>query len=124
MKSRIPWLVVALSGVVLSGVMVASTMPAVAKVVPMRPMSRGAVDSACARAGGSAYGIHDDTGSYGCASGRGQVECTQDGDCVGYVSDLVRMTGSSLDTVLGVRLNGRAIKIGPSEKRISRQVQH
>jgi hypothetical protein len=119
MKSRIPWLVV-----VLSGVMLASTMPAFAKIIPMRPASRGAVDSACARAGGSAYGIHDDTGSYGCASRRGQVECTPDGGCSGYVSDLAPMTGNSLDAILGVRLNGRAIKIGPTEKRISRQVQN
>jgi hypothetical protein len=118
MKSRIPWL-----AVMLSAVMLTSAMPALAKTIPMRPMSRGAVDSACSRAGGSSFGIHDDAGSYGCLSRRGRVECTPDG-CTGFVSDLVRMTGNSLDAILGAGNSGQPIKIGPSERRIMRQVQN
>jgi hypothetical protein len=108
---------------VLCGLMLATAMPAVAKTVPMRPMSRGAVDNACSRAGGSSFGTHDTDGSYGCNSNRGSVECAADGTCVGYVSDLLRMPANSLDAVLGTGVSGQPIRIGPAEKRIMPLVQ-
>jgi hypothetical protein len=118
MISRMPWRVG-----VLCGVMLASVMPAGAKTIPMRPMSRGAVDSTCSRAGGASFGTHNDDGSYGCDSGRGSVVCAADGTCVGYVSDLMRMPAGSLDAVLGARVNGPPTRIGPADHRITRRVE-
>jgi hypothetical protein len=124
MKSRMSWLLGLLSGMGLVGVMVVNVMPAAAKSVPMRPVSRSAVDAACSRAGGSAFGIHDDSGSYGCSANRGSVECADDGTCFGSVSDLLPLAANSLDAVLGVRVRGQPIKIGPADHRIMRSVQH
>jgi hypothetical protein len=118
MKSRMLWLVG-----VLCGLMLASAMPAAAKSVPMRPMSRGAVDNACGRAGGSSFGTHDSDGSYGCSSNRGSVECAPDGTCIGFVSDLLRMPANSLDAVLGARVSGQPTRIGPADHRIMRRVE-
>jgi len=118
MESRMPWLVGALCCVMLAG-----AMPAVAKTVPMRSVSRNAVDSACSRAGGAAYGLLDDGGSYGCTSRVGSVVCSADGTCFGYISDLVRMPANSLDAVLGVRVSGQPTRIGPADRRIMRRVE-
>lgn len=114
MKTRLPWLVVALCSAILG-----SAMPAFAKAIPMRPVSRSAVDSACSRAGGSSFGIQDETGSYGCTSPHGSVNCSADGDCSGYVSDLLRMPSNSLDAVLGAGVSGQPIRIGPADHRIA-----
>lgn len=119
MKSPMPWL----PGTALCCVMLVSALPAVAKTIPMRPLSRGEVASACSRAGGSSFGTHDDTSSYGCASRNGTVECSPDGTCLGYVSDLQRMPSNSLDAVLGAGVSGQPIRIGPAERRVTPLVQ-
>lgn len=112
-----------LGGAFLISAMTLSSTPAVAKTIPMRPMSRGAVESVCSRAGGATFGLHEESGSYGCVSGHGQVECSSDGACLGYVSDLVRMPANSIEAVLGVGSRGQPIKIGPAERRITPIVQ-
>jgi hypothetical protein len=95
-----------------------------AKSIPMRPLARAAVASACSRAGGSSFGTHDDDGPYGCDSRSGTVQCAADGTCVGYVSDLLRMPSNSLDAVLGANVRGQPIKIRPADHRIAPAVQH
>lgn len=112
------WLGV-LGGAFFISVATLTSTPAVAKTIPMRPMSRGAVESVCSRAGGAAFGLHDESASYGCVSGHGQVECSSDGSCLGYVSDLVPMPANSIEAVLGVGRRGQPIKIGPAERRIT-----
>ena len=124
MKSRMPWLLGVLAGTVLVSMIVVDAMPAAAKSFPMAPVSRSAVDAACSRAGGSAFGIRDDSGSYGCSSQRGQIECTQDSVCFGSVADLLPLASNSLDEVLGARIRAQPIKIGPADRRIMRSVQH
>jgi hypothetical protein len=108
-----------LGGTFLLSVATLGSTAAVAKTIPMRPMSRSAVESVCSRAGGATFGLHDDSGPYGCVSGHGQVECSSDGACLGYVSDLVRMPANSIEAVLGVGGRGEPIKIGPAERRIT-----
>jgi hypothetical protein len=119
MKSRMLCLPVALCGLMLM-----STWPAAAKTVPMRPVSRNDVESVCRRAGGSTFGTTDDAASYGCNSHHGSVVCTPDGKCLGYVSDLLRMPSNSPDAILGAGVSGRAIKVGPADRRIMPTEQH
>jgi hypothetical protein len=118
MKSPMPWLFRALCCV-----MLLSALPAAAKTIPMRPLSRGEVQTACSRAGGASFGTHDDTSSYGCASRNGTVECSADGTCLGSVSDLMRMPSNSLDAVLGAGVSGQPIKVGPVNQRVTPLVQ-
>lgn len=118
MKSRMPWLIG-----LLCGAMAASAMPASAKTVTMRPLSRSAVESACARAGGAPFGIRDEATEYGCKAQNGSVNCTPDGTCLGYVPDLARLPSNSLDAVLGVSASGQPIKIGPVNDRVVPVVQ-
>ncbi|GAB2174762.1 hypothetical protein DLREEDagr8_03200 [Dongia sp. agr-C8] len=85
----------------------------------MRPLSRSAVDTACARAGGTAYGIRDTDAEYGCRARDSSVTCSPDGTCFGYVPDLARLPSNSLDAVLGISISGKPIKIGPVDDRIT-----
>ncbi|WP_395019666.1 hypothetical protein [Dongia sp.] len=114
MKSRMPCLIGLLGGVLL-----ATAMPASAKTVAMPPLSRSAVEIACARAGGSAYGVRDSETEYGCRTRESSVTCAPDGTCFGYVPDLARLPANSLDAVLGVIVSGKPIKVGPVDSRIT-----
>jgi hypothetical protein len=96
--------------------------PAAAKTIPLDTLSRNRVESACSRAGGSTFGFRDDTAAYGCETRRGSVVCQPDGQCLGYVSDLVRMPASSIDAILGGRMNGQPIRIGRADPRIAPRV--
>jgi hypothetical protein len=121
MHSRTAWLIAL---VLVAGAMLATAMPAEAKGVQMRPVSRSAVEAACSRAGGSTYGIRDPQTNYGCTSRRGSVDCASDGSaCFGNVADLLPMPTNSLDGILGARVSGKPIKIGPTEKRITPLMQ-
>ena len=97
--------------------------PAAAKTIALDTLSRNRVESACSSAGGSTFGIRDDSATYGCDTRRGSVVCTPDGQCLGYVSDLLRMPASSAYAILGVRMNGHPIRIGPADARIMRRVE-
>jgi hypothetical protein len=118
MRSRMPWLVGLLSGVLL-----ASALPVSAKTVSMRPLSRAAVEAACTRVGGAAYGTREADTEYGCRARNSSVACAPDGTCFGYVPDLVRLPANSLDAVLGVVDSGKPVKIAPVDDRIVPLVQ-
>jgi hypothetical protein len=100
-------------------VLLVTASPASAKTIPMPGFSRTAVDQACTRAGGQAYGVHDDGQPYGCVSHQGSAECSPDGRCEGYVSDLLPLAASSLDAVLGAGVRAGPIKIGAADRRIA-----
>jgi len=100
-------------------VMLTTALPAAAKNVNMPTLSRGAVEAACTRAGGASYGVREQGGPYGCTSQHGRVDCSPEAECVGYVSDLLPLAGSSLDAVLGAGVHAGPIKIGASDRRIS-----
>jgi len=105
------------------GIALLMAAPASAKTIVMPGLSRVAVDQACSRAGGQAYGIHDTSSVYGCATRRGSVECTPDGQCAGFVSDLFPIAANSLDAVLGGGVHAGPVKLGPTERRITPVVQ-
>jgi hypothetical protein len=115
MRSRVSWPILVLCGATLAG-----AVPAAAKMIPMQPVSRSAVDAACSRAGGTPFAGEGDAGSYGCTSHSGSVNCSADGDCSGFVSDLLRMPSNSLDAVLGAGVNGQPVRIGPADRRVGR----
>jgi|AraplaMF_Col_mMF_1032025.scaffolds.fasta_scaffold00033_111 hypothetical protein len=116
MYARMPWLLGAFAIVT-----VATAMPAAAKSVPMPALSRGAVDQACTRAGGVAYGVHDDNVPYGCSALLGKVDCSPDARCEGYVYDLRPIPANSLEAVLGGGVHAGPTKIGPTDRRIAAQ---
>lgn len=45
--------------------------------------SRQEIANACDTAGGSAFGVGGNSGSYGCDTGKGAVYCSSDGKCIG-----------------------------------------
>lgn len=94
-----------------------------AKIVPMAPMSKPALDNACRSAGGDPHGTLDDSETYGCRGDLGDVICTADGTCVGSVGDTTRMTGNSVGAIIGGRSSGDPIKIGPKDARIDPRVR-
>lgn len=120
MNARMPLLLGASGMVMVATVMVATALPAAAKNIPMPALSRGAVDQACKRAGGAGYGTHDD-GPYGCLSHAGKVDCSADGHCEGYVSDLRPSPANSLEAILGGGVHAGPTKIGPSDRRVAGQ---
>ena len=114
MNARLPCWIGAL-GIAL----LVTASPASAKTIPMPGYTRTAVDQACTRAGAQPYGIHEPSMPYGCVSHQGRVECSPDGRCNGYVSDLLPLPASSLDAVLGAGVHSGPTKIGASDRRIS-----
>jgi len=118
MNARMPWLLA-----VLGILMLSTALPAAAKTINLPAFSRNAVSSACTRAGGNAYGIHEEGLPYGCATQKGRVECSPDAECAAYVSDLLPQAATSLDAILGGGLRAGPIKIGATERRITPAVQ-
>jgi hypothetical protein len=104
---------------VLCGPVLLTAIPATAKNFPMQALSRDVVERACSQVGGSAYGMRDDEGAYGCVTQRGSVTCEADASCIGYVSDLRPLPTNSIDGVLGARARGVPLMIRPTEERIA-----
>ncbi|MDQ7250238.1 hypothetical protein [Dongia sedimenti] len=123
MNAQMPWLLGALVALTLATAMLVPTAPATAKEISMPPLSRSTVENACNRAGGRDYGVRDEGQEYGCISRNGSVNCTTDGQCVGYVSDLLPVTANSIDAVLGLGVNAGPIKLGPKDSRVVPQPQ-
>jgi hypothetical protein len=118
MNFRTPRCFAALCAVTLAG-----ALPAAAKTVAMPDLSRSAVQSACSRAGGVSYGIHDLGSAYGCKGRNSSIDCSPDGTCFGYVPDLARLPANSADAVLGLTNSGRPTRVGPVDSRITPLVQ-
>jgi hypothetical protein len=114
MNARMPW-----SLGVLCGLALLTAMPATAKEFPMQALSRNVVEQACSRAGGSAYGMLDDAGAYGCQTARGSVTCEADATCSGHVSDLRPLPTNSIDAILGAGIRGIPIMIRPANHRVA-----
>jgi hypothetical protein len=94
--------------------------PAAAKNVDMGRISQATVQAACRRAGASPFSLEN--GSYGCGGANARVVCGRDGSCVGYVNDLVAVTGNSLEDILSL-IRGRAgVRIQPIDARIQPMV--
>jgi hypothetical protein len=93
-----------------------------AKIVPMAPVSKPALDNACRYAGGRPYGTLDESDTYGCRGRLGDVICTADGSCVGSVGDTTRMTGNSVGAIIGGPSSGEPVKIQPMDARIDPRV--
>ena len=91
----------------------------VAKTVSMRPLSRSAVESACDRAGGAAFGTRETAAPYGCKTLSGLVVCTPDaGNCSGQVSDLTPMPSGAINEILGAGRSGQPVRLGPVDARV------
>jgi len=71
-----------------------------AKTVDIAFVSRSDVRTACYRAGGSSFGIEDETAPYGCYTDDAAVTCLDD-KCQASVQDSHPMTGTSLGYILG-----------------------
>jgi hypothetical protein len=91
---------------------------AMAKVISMGTLSRAVVQQACRSAGGSVFGMKNDDAVYGCRSTRGSVVCAPDSACAGYVGDLIPVTGSSVEEILGIPKRGGATRVAPVDSRI------
>lgn len=120
MNARMPSAFGLLCGMVLLTVPPAA--PAIAKEISMQVLSRDVVERACSRVGGSAYGMRDGDGVYGCVKPNGSVTCSADADCSGYVPDLRPLPSNSIDAVLGARGRGVPTMLRPTDHRVSPRV--
>ena len=96
-----------------------TTGVAAAKMIDMGAQSRSSVKAACDRAGGHPFGIFDTSGVFGCRHTRATIVCGPDLSCAAAVSDLLPMTGNSLDTILGLaRSHPAAVAVQPVNARV------
>jgi len=91
-----------------------------AKSVNIDPTSRSTMTRACISAHGNPYGIDDPDSEYGCKSSGSLIVCEPDGSvCIGYMSDIVPVRGSSIYAVLGTEQRAGPTIVAP----VNAQVQ-
>ena len=95
-----------------------------AKTVQMGAISRAAMQSACLRAAGTAFGIQDLSAAYGCYSGIAAASCNGDRDgaeptCIAVVDDMRPVTGNSPSYILGIARSIPSQRIQPVNARVT-----
>jgi hypothetical protein len=101
-------------------VALAAATAAGAKTIQMGALSRSVIQSACARADGTAFGLDDEHAVYGCSSGLAAISCSPaDSTCEAIVADMRPVTGNALGYILGIAQPTTASRIQPLDARVA-----